>query len=216
MHMIRTTVRRLVLAAVLAAPIPASAQLGRQMGLIDPNVAKEAELLAVPNMTAPIVKELMAKRPFMNIVELNTWLLSQGLTQEKLNEAYGKMFIHVNLNLAPRDEIMLIPRAGRRMAREFDEYKPYTGGYAQFRREIGKYVNEQEVAHLEQYTFIPIELNTASDSALMTIPGLGQRMLGEFKEYRPYPNIEKFRREIGKYVTPKEVARLERYVYVKP
>jgi hypothetical protein len=214
-HMIRTTVRRLVLAAVLAAPIPAAAQLGRQMGLIDPNVAKEAELLAVPNMTAPIVKELIAKRPFMNIVELNTWLLSQGLTQEKLNEAYGKMFIHVNLNLAPRDEIMLIPRAGRRMAREFDEYKPYTGGYAQFRREIGKYVNEQEVAHLEQYTFIPMDLNTASDSALMTIPGLGPRMLGEFKEYRPYPNIEKFRREIGKYVTPKEVARLERYVFVK-
>ena len=214
--MIRTTVRRLLLAAAIVAPLPASAQLGRQMGLIDPNVAKEAELLAVPNMTAPIVKELMAKRPFMNIVELNTWLLSQGLTQEKLNEAYMKMFIHVNLNLAPRDEIMLIPRAGRRMAREFDEYKPYTGGYAQFRREIGKYVNEQEVAHLEQYTFIPMDLNTASDSALLTIPNLGPRMLGEFKEYRPYPNIEKFRREIGKYVTPKEVARLERYVYVKP
>jgi hypothetical protein len=216
MLMIRTTVRRLVLAALLAAPMPAAAQLGRQMGLIDPNVAKEAELLAVPNMTAPVVKELMAKRPFMNIVELNTWLLSQSLTQEKLNEAYSKMFIHVNLNLAPQAEILLIPRAGRRMAHEFDEYKPYTGGYAQFRREIGKYVNEQEVAHLEQYTFIPMDLNTASDSALMTIPGLGPRMLGEFKEYRPYPNIEKFRREIGKYVTPKEVARLERYVFVKP
>jgi hypothetical protein len=216
MHMIRTTVRRLVLAAVLAAPMPAAAQLGRQMGLIDPNVAKEAELLAVPNMTAPIVKELMAKRPFMNIVELNTWLLSQGLTQEKLNEAYMKMFIHVNLNLAPQAEILLIPRAGRRMAHEFDEYKPYTGGYAQFRREIGKYVNEQEVAHLEQYTFIPMDLNSASDSALLTIPGLGPRMLGEFKEYRPYPNIEKFRREIGKYVNAKEVARLERYVFVKP
>jgi hypothetical protein len=216
MLMIRTTVRRLVLAAVLAAPMPAAAQLGRQMGLIDTNVAREAELLAVPNMTAPVVKELMAKRPFMNIVELNTWLLSQSLTQEKLNEAYSKMFIHVNLNLAPQAEILLIPRAGRRMAHEFDEYKPYTGGYAQFRREIGKYVNEQEVAHLEQYTFIPMDLNTASDSALMTIPGLGPRMLGEFKEYRPYPNIEKFRREIGKYVTPKEVARLERYVFVKP
>ena len=213
--MIRTTVRRLVFAAVLAAPMPVAAQLGRQMGLIDPNVAKEAELLAVPNMTAPVVKELMAKRPFMNIVELNTWLLSQGLTQEKLNEAYMKMFIHVNLNLAPQAEILLIPRAGRRMAHEFDEYKPYTGGYAQFRREIGKYVNEQEVAHLEQYTFIPMDLNTASDSALLTIPGLGPRMLGEFKEYRPYPNVEKFRREIGKYVSPKEVARLERYVFVK-
>jgi hypothetical protein len=214
--MIRTTVRRLLLATAIVAPLPASAQLGRQMGLIDPNVATEAQLLAVPNMTAPVVKELMAKRPFMNIVELNTWLQSKGLTQEQLSAAYGKMFIHVNLNLAPRPEILLIPRAGPKMAHEFDEYKPYNGGYAQFRREIGKYVNEEEVAHLEQYTFIPMDLNTASDSALLTIPNLGPRMLREFKEYRPYPNIEKFRREMGKYVNEKEVARLERYVYVKP
>ena len=214
--MIRTKVLQFALAAAAMAPLPASAQLGRQMGLVDPNVATEAQLVAVPHMNATVAKALIAKRPFMNIVELNTWLLTQGLTQEQLNEAYGKMFIHVNLNLAPRDEIMLIPRAGRRMAREFDEYKPYTGGYAQFRREIGKYVNEQEVAHLEQYTFIPIDLNTASDSAILSIPGSGPRVLREFKEYRPYPNIEKFRREMGKYWNEKEVARLERYVVVKP
>ena len=146
---------------------------------------------------------------------LNTWLLAQNITQEQLNESYGKMFIHVNLNLSPREEIMLIPRAGRRMAREFDEYKPYNGGYAQFRREIGKYVNEQEVAHLEQYTFIPIDLNTASDSAILSIPGSGTRVLREFKEYRPYKSIEQFRREMGKYWNEKEVARLERYVVVK-
>ena len=213
--MIRRTILQFAIAAIAFAPLTASAQLGRQMGLVDPNVATEAQLVAVPHLNATIAKALIAKRPFMNIVELNTWLLTQGLTQEQLNESYGKMFIHVNLNLSPRDEIMLIPRAGRRMAREFDEYKPYNGGYAQFRREIGKYVNEQEVAHLEQYTFIPIDLNTAPDSVLLTIPGLGPRMLGEFKEYRPYPNIEKFRREIGKYVNEKEVARLERYVVVK-
>ena len=213
--MIRRKILQFAIAATAFAPLTASAQLGRQMGLVDPNVATEAQLVAVPHLNATIAKALIAKRPFMNIVELNTWLLTQGLTQEQLNESYGKMFIHVNLNLSPRDEIMLIPRAGRRMAREFDEYKPYNGGYAQFRREIGKYVNEQEVAHLEQYTFIPIDLNTAPDSVLLTIPGLGPRMLGEFKEYRPYPNIEKFRREIGKYVNEKEVARLERYVIIK-
>ena len=214
--MIRQRILPLIVAAAALMPITASAQLGRQMGLIDPNVATEAQLLAVPNLNATVVKALMAKRPFTNVVELNTWLLSQGLTQAQLGESYTKMFIHVNLNVSPRDEILLIPRAGAKMAHEFDEYKPYTGGYLQFRREIGKYVNEQEVAHLEQYTFIPMDLNTASDSALMTIPGLGRRMLGEFKEYRPYPNIEKFRREIGKYVSAKEVARLERYVTIKP
>ena len=44
------------------------------------------------------------------------------------------------------------------------------------------------------------------------IPGLGNRMLHEFKEYRPYKSMEQFRREIGKYVSKTEVARFERYV----
>jgi len=60
--------------------------------------------------------------------------------------------------------------------------------------------------------FVPLNLNTASDQDLLTIPGLGTRMLREFKEYRPYDGIERFRREIGKYVSKEEVARLERYV----
>ena len=47
------------------------------------------------------------------------------------------------------------------------------------------------------------------------VPNLGNRMLHEFKEYRPYKAIEQFRREIGKYVSKDEVARLERYVVVR-
>jgi predicted DNA-binding helix-hairpin-helix protein len=71
------------------------------------------------------------------------------------------------------------------------------------------------VAHLEQYTFIPIDLNSASDSAILSIPGAGSRVLREFKEYRPYASIEQFRREMGKYWNDREVARLERYVTIK-
>ena len=61
----------------------------------------------------------------------------------------------------------------------------------------------------------PIDLNTASDEEILLIPGIGRRMLHEFKEYRPYKAIEQFRREIGKYVDKTEVARLEKYVSVK-
>jgi hypothetical protein len=105
----------------------------------------------------------------------------------------------------------MIPNLGNRMLREFKEYRPYRA-LAQFHREIAKYVDQTELARLEQYVFAPINLNTATDADILSIPGLGSRMLGEFKEYRPYPNIEKFRREIGKYVSQKEVARFERYV----
>jgi DNA uptake protein ComE-like DNA-binding protein len=61
----------------------------------------------------------------------------------------------------------------------------------------------------------PIDLNTASDEEIQLIPRIGPKMLHEFKEYRPYDKIEKFRREIGKYVDQLEVARLERYVTIK-
>ena len=62
---------------------------------------------------------------------------------------------------------------------------------------------------------VPININTATDAEILAIPGMGPRMLREFKEYRPYTSIEQFRREIGKYVDKKEVARLEQYIVIK-
>jgi DNA uptake protein ComE-like DNA-binding protein len=201
----------MLLAAVIsAAGNRAQAQLGKQAGLIDPNVATEQQLAALPHMNATLAKSVVAQRPFLSMAALNT-LLSQTLNKQQLTELYAKMFVHINLNTAPEAEILLIPNLGPRMAHEFEEYRPYRS-LDQFRREMGKYVNAQEVARLEQYVFIPMNINNASDTDLKTIPGLGDKMLHEFKEYRPYRTIEQFRREIGKYVNEKEVARLERYI----
>jgi DNA uptake protein ComE-like DNA-binding protein len=61
----------------------------------------------------------------------------------------------------------------------------------------------------------PININTATDAEILAIPGVGPRMLREFKEYRPYTSIAQFRREIGKYVDKNEVARLEQYITIK-
>lgn len=205
-----TAIAIIGLSAVLAGP--GEAQIGRQgqQPLIDPNIASEKDLLALPHLNAAIVKGLIERRPFLSMTDLNSFL-SPTLNKEQLTALYGKMFVHINLNSASREEILMIPGLGNRMVREFFEYRPYKS-LAQFRKEIGKYVNEQEVARLEQYVFVPINLNTASDADILTIPGLGNRMLREFKEYRPYKNIEQFRKEIGKYVNAKEVSRLERYV----
>ena len=181
--------------------------------LLDPNLASEQELAALPHMNATLVKGILDKRPFLSMTDLNAFL-SQSLKPEEIMEFYGKAFIHINLNAAPDAEILMVPGAGARMLREFKEYRPYDT-LAKFRREIGKYVDAKEVARLEQYVFIPVNLNTASDADILSVPGAGARMLREFKEYRPYDNIEKFRREIGKYVSQKEVARLERYVTIK-
>ena len=198
---------------MLASALSAQAQVGKSLGVIDANTITEADLLKVPHITPPIAKAILAARPFDSILALNTLLRGQGLTEPQALEVYGRVFVHVNLNTATAEEIMLIPGAGKRMAREFAEYRPWKA-WVQFDKEIGKYVNAQEVARLAQYGFIPLNLNTASDADLLTIPGVGQRMLREFKEYRPWKTREQFNREIGKYVDQKEVARLARFVVI--
>jgi DNA uptake protein ComE-like DNA-binding protein len=62
---------------------------------------------------------------------------------------------------------------------------------------------------------VPVNINTATDAEILAIPGVGPRMLREFKEYRPWTSIAQFRREIGKYVDKAEVARLEKYIVIK-
>jgi DNA uptake protein ComE-like DNA-binding protein len=71
-----------------------------------------------------------------------------------------------------------------------------------------------------------LDPNTAGADQIAAIPGLtpelaqavvrGPRMRHEFEEYRPYTSLEQFRREIGKYVDETEVARLEKYVAIRP
>jgi DNA uptake protein ComE-like DNA-binding protein len=141
-------------------------------------------------------------------------LLSSSLDSKQLNELYSKMFVQINLNTAPREEIMLIPGMGNRMVREFLEYRPYTA-MTQFRKEIGKYVDDKEVARLERYVFVPINLNTASDETLSSIPGATPQLVRALKDARPYKDMEQFRREIGKSVSLKEASRLERYFVIK-
>ena len=196
---------------VMARPV--FAQVGKPVTITDANLIAEADLAKLPGMTPAIAKNLVAKRPFASVTMLDQSLTSAGLTREQITTLYGRIFVHLNLNAATREEILLIPGVGNRMLREFLEYRPYAA-LAVFHREIDKYVDDTELARLEQYVFVPIDLNKASDADILTIPGLGNRMLREFKEYRPYDGIERFRREIGKYVSKEEVARLERFVTI--
>ena len=138
-------------------------------------------------------------------------LLGGSLSEEQRAEVYAELFVPLNLNSASGEEIMLIPGMNNRMTHEFEEYRPYTS-LEQFRREIGKYVDEDEVARLEQYVFVPLNLNTATREDFATVPGAGNRMVREFLEYQPYTDMDHFRREIGKYVDEDEVARFERYM----
>jgi DNA uptake protein ComE-like DNA-binding protein len=79
----------------------------------------------------------------------------------------------INLNTASDEEILSVPGTGNRMLREFKEYRPYSS-IAQFRRELGKYVDEAQVTEWEKYVFVPTNPNTATEDDLLALPGLDE------------------------------------------
>lgn len=205
--------RFIITVLISILPAIANAQVGNNQQLANPNLADKETLATLPHVNQAIVDAIVAARPYLEAGDLNA-LLEPMLNEEQRTELYGRLFRPLNLNTASEEEIKLIPGMSRKMVHEFEEYRPYTS-MEQFRREIGKYVDDEEVARLEQYVFVPMNLNTASEEDFKTIPGMNSKMLHEFDEYKPYKSIEEFRREIGKYVDDNEVARLESYVIVE-
>jgi DNA uptake protein ComE-like DNA-binding protein len=199
-----------IIQGVILMGAGAQAQVGENQDLVDPNLADVETLLSLPHMSEDLAAAIVDARPIVSAEQLHK-LLSQSLDESQLAALYERLFRQIDLNSASEEEIMLIPGMTERMVHEFEEYRPYTS-LTQFRREIGKYVDEEEVARLEQYVVVPMNLNTASADDFMTIPGMTERMVHEFEEYRPYESMQQFRREIGKYVDDDEVVRLESYI----
>lgn len=138
-------------AAPAATTAPAAAPATATTGFLDPNAASREELLTVPGFTPEIADAVIAGRPYQDMRGVNAKLT--GLSEQQRDSVYTRLWKPLDLNTASAEEIELIPGVAGRMRHEFEEYRPYRG-IEQFRREIGKYVNEQEVARLERYVTI--------------------------------------------------------------
>ncbi len=196
----------------------ARAQLGRQQGLVEPNVSDDTTLMKLPNMSAATVEALKGARPLLSIVTVDSILDTKGVTKPQRSELYGKMFVHVDLNRAPDAELLLIPGVDANKVRMIKAGRPWTS-FETFRTEFGKVTSPAEAARVEQYVFIPIELNTFTEATMDSFASIGvgtRRWRREFAEYRPWTSMAQFEREIGKYVrgNPSELKRLQRYVII--
>jgi DNA uptake protein ComE-like DNA-binding protein len=121
-------------------------------GMLDPDQASREELAALPGMTPQLADSLVARRPFATMLALDS-VLAHSLDETQRDTLYTRLWKPLDLNTAGAAEIELIPGVGPRMRHEFEEYRPWTD-LAHFRREIGKYVDEAEVARLERYVTI--------------------------------------------------------------
>lgn len=194
--------------SLMVTPRLVSAQVAK--GLLDINTASEAELSSLPHMTPALAKVLIDKRPFSGPQELHSVLAAASLTATQTTALYGKAFVNIDLNKASSAEMQLIPGVGKKMAHEFDEYRPWKS-YAQFDKEIGKYVSKEDVARLRQYTFIPMSATTAADDALSTIPLADANVLSVIKKARPYKTADDVKKALAS-LGDKEAARVSRYL----
>ncbi len=117
-------------------------------------------------------------------------------------------------NSAPREQLLGVSGVTPALADALVAGRPFQNMTAVDKVLASQNLTEEQRDSVYTRLWKPIDLNTASKEEILLIPGVGARMQHEFEEYRPYRNIEQFRREIGKYVDDKEVARLERYVMV--
>jgi DNA uptake protein ComE-like DNA-binding protein len=141
------TKTRLPLLLAWALLLPALAQA--ELMLVNPNTADKDELQALPNVDDEIAQAIIDGRPYDSAIDLDT-RLAGVMDDEQRATLYTRLFRPIDLNNASEAEILLIPGMSKKMAHEFVEYRPYKS-MEQFRREIGKYVDDDEVARLESY-----------------------------------------------------------------
>ena len=111
----------------------------------------------------------------------------------------------VNINTASEAEFLsVIPNLGKRMLHEFDEYRPYKS-IQQFRKEIGKYVDQAQVAEYEKSIFVPIDVNQSDAPTLQQIPGLDANEAQELVAGRPYASPDAFLAKLADKISAAEL-----------
>lgn len=200
----------LLIAAGLAAP-QAHAQV--DLGLVDLNSAPEAALASLPGMSPELSQAIQKARPFASVLELQPLLAKAGLDSAKANALFARAFVHINLNSATAEEILMIPGAGKKMAHEFEEYRPWKS-FAQFDKEIGKYVSKADVARLRSYCFIPLNANSATSKDLSSIPNLTPELEKALTAARPFKSKAELDAALTKAAGASEAKRVGRYLVI--
>lgn len=98
----------------------------------------------------------------------------------------------INLNQMTNEQLLAtIPNFGSRMVREFFEYQPYVS-IQQFRREIGKYVDDAQIAAYETYVYVPVSVDDSDAETLKQIPGVDDSLAAALMAARPFGSNDAF------------------------
>ena len=155
------------------------------------------------NRTPGIGSSEASPTPGVGNSEVTPTTVAQSTQQ---STAQAAVCSKLNLNSLTEAELMAtIPDFSSRMVREFFEYRPYAS-IQQFRREIGKYVDESQVAEWEKYVYVPVDPNNSDAETLKQIPGVDDAVTGELMTERPFASNEAFLAALGAKVSAQQLA----------
>lgn len=118
----------------------------------------------------------------------------------------------LDLNTVSEDDLLsTIPDFGNRTVREFMEYRPYAS-IMQFRQEIGKYVDAEQVALYEQYVYVPVDVNKADAATLQQLPGVDAAIAEQLIAARSFDSNATFLATLAEYVSPTDAAAAAAYL----
>jgi DNA uptake protein ComE-like DNA-binding protein len=118
----------------------------------------------------------------------------------------------LNLNTVTEDQLMsTLPGFSRRMVREFLEYRPYIS-IQQFRKEIGKYIDAEQIATYEQYVYVPIDVDQADAATLQQLPGVDAAIADQLIAGRPYDSSQAFLTKLASLVSPADAQQAAAYL----
>jgi len=127
-------------------------------------------------------------------------------TESGSAQSDNTMIVKLNLNTAAGDDYQaLIPDFSSRMVREFLEYRPYVS-IQQFRKEIGKYVSDEQVAEWELYVYVPVDVDNSDAETLKQLPGVEDTIATTLMDARPYGSNEAFLEKLAEYVSVENAA----------
>ena len=131
------------------APAAVETEAAAETGVLDASTATAEQLAGVEGVSEELAAAIVAGQPYASVTDLNAKLM-ETLSAEEAAAVLANVFVPVNLNTATKEELKLIPGMTEKMEHEFEEYRPYAD-MGEFDREIGKYVDEAEVARFRNY-----------------------------------------------------------------
>lgn len=117
----------------------------------------------------------------------------------------------INPNVAAEADLAKVPGFTAAIVKDLIAARPFKTEVDLRKFYTAQKLTDDQVKEIVKVAFIPVNLNTGTREEMLLIPGVGNRMVAEFNEYRPWKNWAQFDKEIGKYVGQAETDRLKSY-----